>query len=113
MLIQELLREIDPVVGKSITISGRVVVTGDDRAFMTSDAEAFERRESLPIRDGSRIAQHLLRTLPAYVGGPFLYDEECVLTGTIERGSDSFQLCDLRQCRVRRDDLGIEVPVSG
>jgi hypothetical protein len=113
MLIQELLREINAVVGAAVTISGRIVVTGDDRAFLTSGVEAFERRESLPIRDGSRIADHLLRTLPAYVGGPFLYDEECVLTGTIERDSDSFQLCDLRQCKVRRDDLEVEVPVSG
>lgn len=114
MLIHELLRRIDTVVGKPVTIDGRVVVTGDDQAFLTSSPEAFERHEAILIRDGARITKHLLRRLPAYVGGPFLYDEECMLTGTVERGTDSLriELRDLQQCRVRRDDLEIEVPVG-
>lgn len=112
MLIHEMLSQIDAVVGRPVTVSGRVVVTGDDEAFLTSSIEAFERQERLPIRDDARIAKHSLPKLPAYVGGPFLYDEECTITGTVQWGTDSLELRDLRWCRVRRDDLEIEVPVS-
>lgn len=113
MLVQELLTDRDAAIGTPVTISGRVVITWDDRAFLTFDAEAFERGESLFIRDGGGIAEHLQGMLPSYVGGPFIYYEECVLTGTIERASDSFRICDLSQCKVRRDDSEFDVPVGG
>ena len=110
MLIHEMLRQIDTVVGKPVTIYGRLVVTGDDQAFLTSSPEAFRRQGALLIRDDAGIAKHLLRMLPPYVGLSFLYDEECVLTGTIERGTDSLEMRDLQQCAIRRDDLEIKVP---
>jgi hypothetical protein len=113
MLIHEILGQIDTVIGTLVTVSGRLVVTGGHRAFLTSCPEAFDRREALPIRDGARIAKHLLLTLPAYVGGPFLFDEECIVTATVDRGTDSPELCDLRRCRVRRGHREIEVPVGG
>ncbi len=112
MLIQELFEQIEIFVGKPVTITGRLVVTGDSQAFLTSGSESLERDRSVFIRDESAIAQHLLRTLPAYVGGAFLYDEECTLTGTIQRGPDSLQLCHLLHCNVRRNGLEVEIPLD-
>lgn len=113
MFVDKIKEQIDSLVGTSVEVSGRVVVTGDDRAFLTSGPEAFELKEAIPVRDGSRIAKYLLKTLPSYVGGPFLYDEECTLIGTIQRGSNSHELHDVRQCKVRRGDIEIRVPDDG
>lgn len=113
MQVQDLLEQIDALLGASVTVTGRLVVTGDDQAFLTSDPDTFDRRKALLIRDGSRIAKHLFSTLPAYGGGRFVYNEECVLTGTIERDSDSFRVRDVQRCTVRRDDREVELPVSG
>src|SRR4051812_17430779 len=63
MLIHDLLRQADTVAGKPVTVSGRVIVTGADQAFLTPGPEAFERQERLPIRDGARIARHLMTAL--------------------------------------------------
>ena len=103
---------LDASVGTTVTVSGRLVVTGDDTAFLTADPAAFSRRHALLIRDGSLIAKHLLETLPAYLGGPFAYDEECIITGVVERRAGSPELHDIRRCWVRRDDVEIEVPVA-
>jgi hypothetical protein len=112
MLIQETLKQIDALLGKTVTVRGHVIVTGDGRAFLASCPEAFERQECLSIGDSGRIVVHLLQALPAFVGGPFLYDEECIVTGTIERCDDSIELRNLRSCRVRRDALETEVPAD-
>lgn len=113
MHIKELIDQIDALIGTSLTVNGRLVVAGTGLSYLTSCIEGFDRRESLLILDNGNIAAHLLSTLPPYGGGPFIYDEECIITGIVQRGADSPELHNFRRCRVRRNDLEIEVPVDG
>ena len=92
MLIHEMFRHVEAVVGKPMTIHGLLVVTGDKEAFLTSSPNASIAKRRLYIRDDGRIARHLLLTLPVYCGGPFIYIEECVLVGTIEQGTNTLEM---------------------
>jgi hypothetical protein len=112
MTLGETLSAIDSLVGKPITVNGRIVITSDDKAFLASSLDEFEEERRLSVRDGERIARYLLATLPPYGGGPCLYDEECTVSGTIRRDRGSLEFCDLRDCLVRRDDLELEIPLS-
>lgn len=112
MLVPEVLRRADDLIGEVVTIEGYLGVNAY-RAFLIAEFPAFERKEAILVHDQGRIATYLQQILSVYVGGPFLYFEEAILTGTVDRGAEWVELRHLRLCRVRVDGAELEVPVSG
>jgi hypothetical protein len=112
MTVDKAISEIDSLVGEPIALTGRVVVTSDDKAFLSSSLDAFKHQQRLLIRDDARIARHPLLSLPPSVGGPCLYYELCTIAGIIRRTAGSFELCELTSCRVRHDDIELEIPLD-
>src|SRR5689334_7743227 len=112
MTIDGVLRQSDAMLGKSMTVHGRIAITLDGRAFLIEDSDAWEREEAILIRDEGKIGKQLMEAIPVYVGGPFLLYEQATVTGTAARGSHWLELCDVRRCTVWQDAQTIDVPVD-
>ena len=112
MPVDELLRSVDVAVGKPTTVSGRLFVIGPAESFLAADFDSFIKRERLAISDNSLIGNYLLGILPPYGGGPCFYDEDCTISGTVQRTNGGYELANLKSCIVKRDDKVIQIPIS-
>ena len=101
---------LDELVGRKVSLHGRVIVAGD--SFFAASYDAFLEGRRIPIRDNGVIRRTLLDTLPPYGGGACIYDEEAWLEGSIERTPSSSKVIALDSCKVRRDENEIVIPVA-
>ncbi len=107
--IDDIYNHLSDYAASEVSIHGRVVISGQDKAYLAADYDAFERGARIEICDNKAIARELLAQLPAYGGGGCLYDEEVWITGTLKETGKGFCVASLTYCMVRRDEVELLV----
>ena len=99
-------------VGRRIRISGAFF--SNRRSFVGRDFATCLEGRRIELADSGLIEQHLYGVLPAWGGGPFVFNELIVVTGTIQHREGHFELASLADCTITSVDLDlrIDVPIA-
>jgi hypothetical protein len=110
MRVSQLLNG-EALMGQTVTVSGRLIVSGDHEAFVAESFESFSKHQRVIVRDEFKIGKYLLKVLPAYGGGSCIYDENCTIRGVVQQHGGGYELVAVDSCIVERDDYRIDVPL--
>jgi len=108
----DIFQNLHDLKSSHISIHGQLIVTGQDRSYITKSFKAFEQGIKIEIIDGQVIAHQLLAELAPYGGGNCIYDEDVYLTGEIVQKGEEFYIDSVKDCLVRRDDIKILINLN-
>src|SRR4051794_27764632 len=99
------------LVGARVRVRGEFFSNGT--AFVAADFDSCMAGRRMRLQDDGAIEKHLLKVLPAWGGGPFIYNEVVTVTGTVQRRGEDFELAALADCTATRSDpeTRVDVPV--
>jgi hypothetical protein len=107
--IVDLFDKPEPLLGKVVTITGKLICRGDGSSFLAPDYARFARGERAFINDSGVILTHLRTSLPGSGGGKVVFCVDAVLTATIVRSNGSFELIDIISCTAAREEYKVEI----
>jgi hypothetical protein len=88
MTVQEVLERGDSLVGSEITVNGFIVLTWDSSWLAPAENRIEDETERLLVRQPG-LRQNLYANVPAWVGGPYFYQDRAVVRGTLILSGDS------------------------
>jgi hypothetical protein len=108
---EDVWANVGSLVGARVRVCGEFFSNGT--AFVAADFASCMAGRRMRLLDDGAIEAHLLKVLPAWGGGPFIYNERITVTGTVQRRGGEFELAALTGCTVTRSDpeTSVDVPV--
>ncbi|UAA37612.1 hypothetical protein KIH87_12920 [Paraneptunicella aestuarii] len=99
LLVDELLCRQNEFIGRQVTVTGVIFVNLENKSFIKTTRES-----ELSINVNYSFAERLLDVVPCYVGGEYLYSDECEIEGRLEFYNNELYLNELNFIKIFRDD---------